>query len=366
MAGKYYSGEPHTHLANSNSSCLDLHFPLPPEVLPHQIATMSPPQERMTRSRARAKKKAAATEVEPRRSVRATKGQHTKSFDELEPTAAAPPKRRQTKKSKKAQEQEQEQETTPDELEEIIRCICGATEQDEDSGEAWIGCETCLAWQHNVCVGVSSFEDEIPDHYYCERCRPEDHKELLEGMARGEKPWEARRKAAEDKKKRKGGRKGKGKRASDQKDKEKEREREKEKEKEEAEKEKQREREKEEEKQRELEIEREKERQKELEKQREEQEKAKEAEAEAAKAKAKPSPAPAPETSAKDKKETTGKGKRKAREDSQDAEGKVCVLFLWEPNGIARIPGLTTVIGIKDQTCVSGTSPAPTTTVYGS
>ena len=98
--------------------------------------------------------------------------------------------------------------------------MCGATEQDEDSGEAWISCETCFAWQHNVCVGVSSYEDEIPENYWCEQCRPENHKELLEGMARGEKPWEARRKAHEEesKKKRKGGRKAKGKRNSDPKD----------------------------------------------------------------------------------------------------------------------------------------------------
>ncbi|PHH84543.1 hypothetical protein CDD83_1785 [Cordyceps sp. RAO-2017] len=154
-------------------------------------------------------------EAEPRRSVRATKGQHTKAFDELEPVAA--PKRRQTKKTKKAQEQEQSQEP-----EEVIRCVCGATEQDEDSGEAWICCETCFVWQHNVCVGMSSFEDEIPENYWCEQCRPQDHKELLDGIAKGEKPWEARRKAHEleeaEKKKRRGGRRARGKRTSDPKE----------------------------------------------------------------------------------------------------------------------------------------------------
>ncbi|KAI5459374.1 SPOC domain-containing protein [Mariannaea sp. PMI_226] len=190
-------------------------------------------------------------EAEPRRSVRATKGQHTKSFDELEP--ATVPKKRQTKKTKKAKEAEQEQEQEQaqaqaeeqgqepeqepepeqenepeqeqeqeqdqdDDEEEIIRCVCGATEQDEDSGEAWIACETCGAWQHNVCVGVSSYDDEIPEHYWCEQCRPQDHKELLDGIAKGEKPWEARRKAHEEKKKKKGSRKGKSKRTSDPKE----------------------------------------------------------------------------------------------------------------------------------------------------
>ncbi|KJZ73799.1 hypothetical protein HIM_06917 [Hirsutella minnesotensis 3608] len=154
-------------------------------------------------------------EAEPRRSVRATKGQHTKAFDELDQHAA--PKRRQTKRTKKAQEQEQSQEP-----EEVIRCVCGATEQDEDSGEAWISCETCFVWQHNVCVGVSSYEDEIPENYWCEQCRPQDHQELLEGIAKGEKPWEARRKAHEieeaERKKKKGGRKARGKRVSDPKE----------------------------------------------------------------------------------------------------------------------------------------------------
>ncbi|KAL7800782.1 SPOC domain-containing protein [Trichoderma afarasin] len=200
----------------------------------------------------------ATGEAEPRRSVRATKGQHTKAFDELEPAA---PKRRQTKKNKKA-EKEKEQSQDP---EEVIRCVCGATEQDEDSGEAWISCETCFVWQHNVCVGVSSYEDEIPDNYWCEECKPENHKELLDAIARGEKLWEERRKAHEEeaeRKKKRGGRK-RGKRGSDFKE--------------------------------------------ELEKD--------------AQAKA----SPTPDAVSREKKDVTSvlkQGKRKAREDSQDADGK--------------------------------------------
>lgn len=155
-------------------------------------------------------------EAEPRRSIRATKGQHTKSFDELEQAPA--PKRRQTKKSRKALEQEElEQSEEP----EVIRCVCGANEQDQDSGEAWISCETCYAWQHNVCVGVSSFEDEIPENYWCEQCRPQDHTELLAAMAKGEQPWLERRRAHEEEvanRKKKGGKRGRGKRNSDSKD----------------------------------------------------------------------------------------------------------------------------------------------------
>ncbi|KAI0864083.1 hypothetical protein F4860DRAFT_30330 [Xylaria cubensis] len=155
-------------------------------------------------------------EPEPRRSVRATKGQHTKAFDQLE-NGPEPPKRRQTKKStKKAAEKEDKHE----EDEEIIRCICGATTQDDDdANEPWIACDKCGAWQHNVCVGMSVFTEDLTKDYFCEQCSPQDHKETLEAIKRGEKPWEDRRQRYEDEKKRKkGGKKGKGKRVSDHKE----------------------------------------------------------------------------------------------------------------------------------------------------
>ncbi|KZL63062.1 spoc domain-containing protein [Colletotrichum incanum] len=147
-------------------------------------------------------------EPEPRRSVRATKGQHTKAFDDQ---PIEPPKKRGRKKK-----QEEEPE------EEIIRCVCGATEQDGDSEEPWIACDKCTAWQHNVCMGMSVFTEDLPKNYYCEQCAPQDHKELLSAMAEGERPWETRRKVYEEeqnekkKKKKKGGRVGK--RASDPKE----------------------------------------------------------------------------------------------------------------------------------------------------
>ncbi|XXG95472.1 hypothetical protein Hte_001736 [Hypoxylon texense] len=155
-------------------------------------------------------------EPEPRRSVRATKGQHTKAFDQLE-NGPEPTKRRQTKKGgKKVVEKDEKQE----EDEEIIRCICGATTQDDDdANEPWIACDKCGAWQHNVCMGMSVFTEDLTKDYFCERCAPEDHKITLEAMKRGEKPWEDRRhRYEEEKKRKKGGRKAKGKRASDQKD----------------------------------------------------------------------------------------------------------------------------------------------------
>ncbi|KAM0331250.1 hypothetical protein ACHAQA_002920 [Verticillium albo-atrum] len=128
------------------------------------------------------------SEFEPRRSVRATKGQHTKAFDD-QPLEA--PKKRGRKK--KQQEEEPEDE--------IIRCVCGATDQDDDEDDqVWVACDTCGAWQHNVCMGMP--DDNLPEHYYCEQCRPqlEYHKELLSGIAEGRRPWEERQKAYRDRK----------------------------------------------------------------------------------------------------------------------------------------------------------------------
>ena len=75
-----------------------------------------------------------------------------------------------------------------------------------------ICCDGCNAWQHNVHVGISEEEDEQPDSYFCEQCKPENHKELLDAIQRGEKLWETREaeaKAAKlaTRKKGKGGRK---------------------------------------------------------------------------------------------------------------------------------------------------------------
>ncbi|CAK7229043.1 Transcription factor bye1 [Sporothrix curviconia] len=157
------------------------------------------------------------SDAEPRRSVRSTKGQH-KSLDQLEQQAALDGKKRGRKGSKKLESPQAEDESE----EEIIRCVCGAREQDGDPGEPWIACDTCAAWQHNVCMGMSVYSEDLPKDYYCEVCKPENHKELLDGMARGEKPWEERRRLYEEEKasgkRRKGGRKAKPKRNSDAKE----------------------------------------------------------------------------------------------------------------------------------------------------
>lgn len=147
---------------------------------------------------------------EPRRSGRATKGQYNKDRDIPED---APPKRRGKAKAAKAQAVEEEEE----EENAIIRCICGLYEEEEDEERTMICCDKCDAWQHNDCMGLNTSPDWAPDKYYCEQCAPQDHKELLAAVARGERPWEQRAAAATGKKKKgKRGRKsGAGARVSD-------------------------------------------------------------------------------------------------------------------------------------------------------
>ena len=147
---------------------------------------------------------------EVRRSGRATKGQHTKNSEEPD---SAPKKRGKGGRAKATKQVSVE----PEEEDAIIRCICGYVEEDKDDDRAMICCDKCLAWQHNTCMGVSDDEDLIPDDYFCEQCKPENHQETLDAIARGEKIWEQRavekeREEQEKKsRKKKGGRKKKGK-----------------------------------------------------------------------------------------------------------------------------------------------------------
>ena len=72
-------------------------------------------------------------------------------------------------------------------------------------------CDRCDAWQHNACMEISENSEELPDQYFCEQCKPEDHKELLAKVARGEKPWEERARQREREEAERKGRKRKGK-----------------------------------------------------------------------------------------------------------------------------------------------------------
>ncbi|KAL4983761.1 transcription factor S-II, central domain-containing protein [Aspergillus falconensis] len=153
---------------------------------------------------------------EPRRSGRSTKGQH-KNLDMVNETPTKKTKAKAQPKDK-APKPSAEPTPAPSEEEEIIRCICGEYEEEEDIERDMICCDQCSAWQHNDCMGLTFAKGEVPDQYFCEQCKPEDHPVLMEKIARGEKPWlevaERRRKEAEElkqarrKKGRKGGKRG--------------------------------------------------------------------------------------------------------------------------------------------------------------
>src|SRR3989440_13007248 len=153
---------------------------------------------------------------EPRRSGRATKGQYTKDRDISEEKGT---KQKGKGKGSKATAKT---EANEDEENVIVRCICGHYEQEEETERTMICCDSCEAWQHNDCMGLP--DDCPPQQYFCEECKPEDHKDLLAAIERGEKPWEevARKReagAAEAEKaaKKRGGKKGRksGARAGD-------------------------------------------------------------------------------------------------------------------------------------------------------
>ena len=59
-------------------------------------------------------------------------------------------------------------------------------------------------------MGIPVDEEEIPDHYWCEQCTPQDHRETLQALAAGEKIWEERTKIFQNEKKMSKSRKSRG------------------------------------------------------------------------------------------------------------------------------------------------------------
>lgn len=152
---------------------------------------------------------------EPRRSVRSTKGYHSHKEQEIEGNIEPPKKKGGGKKTASSKKAATSQEPSPaletNEDGDIIRCVCGATSQeDDDDGEEWIACEDCGTWQHNVCMGIPTENVRALPDYFCEACRPNQHQELLAAMQRGESLWETRREAYVAEKKARKTRKGKG------------------------------------------------------------------------------------------------------------------------------------------------------------
>ncbi|CAK9784250.1 hypothetical protein CC85DRAFT_310108 [Cutaneotrichosporon oleaginosum] len=61
---------------------------------------------------------------------------------------------------------------------EITRCVC---KREEDIDVMMIQCDKCNVWQHGACVGIWG-DDEAPDEYFCEECKPELHGPLKKWM----------------------------------------------------------------------------------------------------------------------------------------------------------------------------------------
>ncbi|KAI9262118.1 hypothetical protein BDA99DRAFT_68106 [Phascolomyces articulosus] len=52
----------------------------------------------------------------------------------------------------------------------VTRCVCG----ESHNVGLMIQCDQCEVWQHCDCVGLL-VADEMPDQYYCEECKPQNH-----------------------------------------------------------------------------------------------------------------------------------------------------------------------------------------------
>jgi hypothetical protein len=62
-------------------------------------------------------------------------------------------------------EEEEDDRDSEDEDDDVIRCICGKTNDDGFS----IQCEECETWQHGRCVKIT--KKTVPDYYICRICQ---------------------------------------------------------------------------------------------------------------------------------------------------------------------------------------------------
>ncbi|KAI9634962.1 uncharacterized protein MKK02DRAFT_37837 [Dioszegia hungarica] len=70
-----------------------------------------------------------------------------------------------------------EEDPGDEEGDEVTRCVC----QLEDGDPLMVACDKCNVWQHGPCVGIWA-DEEAPDEYFCEQCRPELHGPLRKWM----------------------------------------------------------------------------------------------------------------------------------------------------------------------------------------
>ncbi|KAK9386186.1 transcription factor S-II, central domain-containing protein [Lipomyces mesembrius] len=135
--------------------------------------------------------------IEPRRSSRTTKGHHSQKLtEEVEAedmrraisTSKAKNREQSERKKPKPKLQRTKKQNMPEEEDESsVRCVCGLEATDpEDDKPLMAQCEECLCWQHPECTMGITDEAEVPDQYFCERCRPELHEAYFKRIAHQE------------------------------------------------------------------------------------------------------------------------------------------------------------------------------------
>ncbi|KAI8353629.1 hypothetical protein EDC96DRAFT_577177 [Choanephora cucurbitarum] len=67
----------------------------------------------------------------------------------------------------------------------VTRCICG----EAHNVGLMVQCDKCEVWQHCECIGL--IQDKLPDHYYCDQCRPENHQVIKKSNGRSKRLYHA-------------------------------------------------------------------------------------------------------------------------------------------------------------------------------
>ncbi|KAL9130424.1 MAG: hypothetical protein Q9217_001391 [Psora testacea] len=131
---------------------------------------------------------------------------NSRSSEEQDDSAKPPPRRTRSSNDEAKNELpttiEEDNDENDEEEEEETRCICGQLEYPglpvtgsdvandkvqvgsepvsvEDNTGWFIQCDNCQVWQHGGCVGILN-ESQNPEKYFCEQCRKDLHKILVD------------------------------------------------------------------------------------------------------------------------------------------------------------------------------------------
>jgi hypothetical protein len=89
--------------------------------------------------------------------------------------------KRNTKVTKKVESSDEESSDSGS----ITRCVCG----EAHNVGLMVQCEQCEVWQHCNCMGLS--QDKLPKHYYCDKCKPENHQTIKTSTGRSKRSYNA-------------------------------------------------------------------------------------------------------------------------------------------------------------------------------